>query len=219
MKSYQYIFFDWDGCLANSLGMWFDAIKSSLDKYNLTYSDSDIVAMFGDLYNNSLRLGLKKEDFLTFKKMVYSNMDMLCEKVTLYEGAESILRELKSDGKRLALISSGSKNSLEKMLSVTGVDDCFEFVVSGSDVERRKPHPEGIDMALAKLGSKKESTIMVGDSEHDLMAASAAGIDSILFYPDSHKLFYDLEGLRKLNPTYTIKKFEELKELLDSEEN
>ena len=53
---------------------------------------------------------------------------------------------------------------------------------------------------------------MIGDSDKDLGAARNFGIDSILFYPDEHRKFYNLEKLKELEPTFII---EDFKTILD----
>lgn len=215
VKSYQYIFFDWDGCLAKTLEIWFGAIESSLIDYNIQHSGKDVARLMNDLYGGVIGLGMRQDQYIQFKNDVYSRAEASIAEVYLYEGASVLLKSLKSKGKKLALISSGSKPSLERMLQRTRTNAYFDLVISGSDVEKRKPSPEGIESALAKLGAQKESSIMVGDSEHDLDAARNAGIDSVLFYPDAHTSFYNLDDLRKSNPTYTIRTFSELSRILD----
>ena len=50
---------------------------------------------------------------------------------------------------------------------------------------------------------------MIGDSRKDLEAAKNAEIDSLLFYPKSHSIFYDLKNLKTYNPTYIITRFDQ----------
>jgi pyrophosphatase PpaX len=214
MKPYKHIFFDWDGCVADTLGMWFSAIDSSLDECRIRHSERDVLFLLNNLYTGAMRLGMNHDEYGVFKKMVYEKGEANAENVRLYEGAEQLLGRLKAGGKSIALISSGSRGPLDRMLRITGARWYFDLVVSGSDVENRKPDPEGIALALAKLGSEKNEAIMVGDSDHDLEAARNAGIDSVLFYPDTHSSFYDLQLLKTSRPTYTVSRFDELARIL-----
>ncbi len=56
--------------------------------------------------------------------------------------------------------------------------DSFEVVVGLEDVNETKPDPEGINLALAKLHSRPEQTLFVGDSFADISAAKNAGCSS-----------------------------------------
>jgi phosphoglycolate phosphatase-like HAD superfamily hydrolase len=67
---------------------------------------------------------------------------------------------------------------------------------------------------LIGINGDKEHSIMVGDSNKDLGAAINFEIDSVLVFPDSHGLFYDITYLKSLSPTYTITHFDQLKAIL-----
>jgi len=149
-KSYNYLLFDWDGCLAKTLDLWHVSIESSLSDFGIRgISNSEIIAMFGNLYSQSLKAGITPDGYLEFKNKVNTKFEEGIEKITLYEGAEELMRNLKSDKKSLALISSSPRALLDKMLEVTNMRDYFDIVVSGSDVEKRKPQPEGIEKVIS----------------------------------------------------------------------
>ena len=86
----------------------------------------------------------------------------------------------------------------------------FTAIVAADDVTNHKPHPEPLEKALAALRGTKVKAVIIGDSDKDLGAANAFGIDSILFYPDEHKKFYNLAILEALNPTYIVSDFTEI---------
>ena len=56
---------------------------------------------------------------------------------------------------------------------------------------------------MSSLHAKPDSSLMVGDSEADIKAATNAGIDSVL-------LLNDLVHLHDISPTYTIQQFDQL---------
>ena len=55
----------------------------------------------------------------------------------------------------------------------------FDAVVASDDVERNKPHPDGILRALELLGARPEEAAYVGDSPFDVEAARRAGVHSV----------------------------------------
>lgn len=65
-------------------------------------------------------------------------------------------------------------------------------------------------MALNAIGGTKEKAIMIGDSNKDIGAAVNFGIDSVLIYPESHSMCYDLKALQDLKPTYTVSSLNDL---------
>ena len=61
-----------------------------------------------------------------------------------------------------------------------GVLERFGVIIGADAVVEKKPAPEGIWLALDKLGVAREEAVMVGDSVTDVEAARAAGLPVIL---------------------------------------
>ena len=58
----------------------------------------------------------------------------------------------------------------------------FAATVCGDDTERRKPHPDQLELATRKLKGKLDTSVWyVGDSTTDTIAAKTAGITSVFF--------------------------------------
>lgn len=49
--------------------------------------------------------------------------------------------------------------------------------MGGRDVKRNKPDPEGLHLAMTKLGLKPEQVLFCGDTVIDAQAAKSAGVD------------------------------------------
>lgn len=94
-----------------------------------------------------------------------------------------MLERLRRQKLRLGLVTTKTMNfELEGRvggavteLSETGIADIFSVMVGFEDVTQRKPHPEGINLALSRLGISPGEAVMVGDSASDIKAAQAAG--------------------------------------------
>lgn len=212
MKTYENILFDWDGCLAQTLPLWLEAYKAVFAEYDIYPKDKEITEkVFGD-WQGPGKFGVKDID--EFVKKLVSRVDQGYPDVELYDHAQEVLETLKGRGKKLALLTTSIRATLEPALKNTGVKKYFEVVLTGDDVRRHKPDPEMIDKALIQLGGSRETSIIIGDSKDDLGAANKAKIDSILFYPKNHELFYDLENLRSFNPTYIINDLSEMMNIL-----
>ncbi len=69
-------------------------------------------------------------------------------------------------------------------------------MVSGNDVVRHKPHPEGIIRILTHFGVDPGTTLMVGDSMSDILAAKAAGVRMAAVLWDT----YDRERVTAADP-------------------
>lgn len=88
----------------------------------------------------------------------------------------SMLLPLLSGVFPLALVSSGSRKSVETTLSVMGWGHFFRVVITGDEVRRSKPDPEGYLMGASQLGVNAAQCLVFEDMEDGVVAARAAGM-------------------------------------------
>jgi len=79
---------------------------------------------------------------------------------------------------KMGLITNTSREAANCMLSIHGIGDFFEAVITREDIKRLKPDPEGILLALKRLEAAE--FVFVGDLIHDSRAAERAGGISII---------------------------------------
>jgi HAD superfamily hydrolase (TIGR01509 family) len=90
------------------------------------------------------------------------------------------LRDLRDAGHRLVIVSN-SNGTLERLFTRTGLAPLVDVILD-SDVEKiEKPDPRFFELALARSGAQRESTVHVGDLYHvDVMGARRAGLAAVL---------------------------------------
>ncbi len=209
MKSYNYVLLDWDGNLAKTLDIWLAATHLPLKNRGIIVPDFQITNQcFGRPYEGYAELGITDVDVAINEMDAYAKK--LMPEVELYPDALFVLEELRSKGKKIALITTSLRENVEHVLHKYNIQDFFDVVIANEDTIKHKPHPEPLEKALALLGGSKQDAVMIGDSDKDINAATNAGVDSILFYPDEHKKFYELADLQQLSPTYTVDDFRQV---------
>ena len=55
----------------------------------------------------------------------------------------------------------------------------FDTIVAYHDVSRRKPNPEGMNLAISRLQLASNDVISFGDDRNDITASNDADIDSV----------------------------------------
>ncbi len=103
--------------------------------------------------------------------------------IRLYPGVASMLQALQRLGTKLGIVTQkgrlfeieGRLAGAAKELEELGIAALFSVIVGFEDVTNYKPHPEGVALAMARLGTGPRETLMVGDSPADIGAARAAG--------------------------------------------
>lgn len=97
-----------------------------------------------------------------------------------YDGVLELLRRLKNQGKKLAIVSNKSDFATKKLSKqfFNGLID----VALGENEEngiRKKPAPDSVELALKQVGVAKEKSVYIGDSDVDIQTAKNAGLPCI----------------------------------------
>jgi HAD superfamily hydrolase (TIGR01509 family) len=123
------------------------------------------------------------------------------------EGAHDLIRELKERGHPVVLASSAKDEELERYVDLLGARELADDWTTSADVERTKPDPDLVEVALEKAGSP-EDAVMVGDSIWDCEAAGRAGLETLAVLTGGFSdrelrdagavaVFHSLEDLRR----------------------
>lgn len=207
MKNYQYILFDWDGCMAKTLAIWMKAYKEVFAEYNQSPEEKEIALKAFGNWDGPVLFGIKDAD--SFMKKVVKKVNENYPTLELYEGVKTTLQTLKEHDKKIALLTSSVESMVKASLKRQDLTEYFDVVLTAESVTKHKPDPEIVEKALNGMGGNKDAAIIMGDSKSDLGAAQNAGIDSILFYPQENHIFYHLDQLKEYNPTYIVTEFKE----------
>jgi HAD superfamily hydrolase (TIGR01509 family) len=123
--------------------------------------------------------GQALEAALSEKRRLYRNA-VLAGELRLMLGSREILELLQARGKRLFLVTGGSRGSVETALNATGIRDFFEGIVTAEDVEHGKPAPDCYLRCLERFGLAADQAVGVEDSLNGVQACRAAGLEVIL---------------------------------------
>jgi phosphoglycolate phosphatase len=96
----------------------------------------------------------------------------------LYDGAMDHLRRLKRDGWRLALATGQNRKGVARNLARDGWADLFLSSHCAEDGPG-KPDPAMLHAAMAACGADAASTVMIGDTAHDVLMAVKAGVHPV----------------------------------------
>jgi phosphoglycolate phosphatase/AHBA synthesis associated protein len=99
--------------------------------------------------------------------------------VRTYPTIESSLSKLAATLK-IGVFTGAGRGAAEILLTHTGLQKYLEVVVTGDDVLRPKPAPDGILAACKALGAAPKEAAYVGDAPNDMHAATAAEVLAVL---------------------------------------
>ena len=205
--------FDIDGTLTSTNQLIFDSFNHIAKKYlSKTFSDLEIIEMFGPPENVILQQ-LCGNKFEEARKEYFDYYSSNHWKVGLYPGIKEILEFLRSKKYPLGIFTGKGRKASMITLKKVNVDQYFDLIVTGDDVENHKPSPEGILKFVKHSGLNKERILMIGDSVADIEAAKEGGLKVASVLWDS----YAREQIKLMGSEYYFNSVEELKNFLSTD--
>ncbi len=103
--------------------------------------------------------------------------------VCLYEGVKPLLRELRSRGKGVYLLSNAQRLFTEPELRSLGIFELFDDVMISSDIGFKKPSPLFYGALLEKHGLDPKASVMIGnDWQADAWGAHNCGLSCMYIH-------------------------------------
>ncbi len=112
----------------------------------------------------------------------------------LFPGVNQTLRDLSVRGLKLGVVTNALQHLAEAILTRFDIAQFMQLVIGGDQVSNGKPHPEAVLRACRMLGAAPAQTLMVGDSENDVLAARAAGC-AVVAMPHGYRAGESVESL------------------------
>ncbi len=183
-RTYNIFFFDLDGTLTDSsLGIT-NSVIYALKKFGIEETDRrKLYSFIGPPLTVSFEkyCGFSKEETkraVEYYREYYRDRGIFENHV--YEGMEEVLKELKNQGRTLVVATSKPEPFARQIIEHFRLAQYFDYVAGMELDGRRATKAEVIRYALdACKITDRSQVLMVGDREHDVIGAKAAGIDCL----------------------------------------
>jgi phosphoglycolate phosphatase len=183
------IIWDWNGTLLNDLDLCISTINKLLTKRNLPLLDNntykEAFSFPVEKYYRTIGFDFNNEDFSVMSKEFIDMYDEKVSQCDLHSYALDILEWFRSKGIRQFILSAMKHSMLVKTLKDKGIYHFFE-AVSGLNDHFAVSKIEKGEQLLNEYNIRKESTYIIGDTDHDFEVARTLGIKSILV-ADGHQ--------------------------------
>ena len=180
----EYLFFDLDGTLTDSMPGITRAVQYALKHYGIDVEDLNVLKPFvGPPLANSFRdfYNFEEKDsqdaVLVFRE--YYNAKGWLENEP-YEGIETTLKTLKESGKKLYVATSKPEWMAKRVLDHFKLTQYFEFVGGADDDEKRVNKADVIRYVMDSCNlNDTDVIVMVGDRKHDIDGAHNTGMEAV----------------------------------------
>ena len=209
------ILFDMDGVLIDSEELMAKSGILALREFGVEASASDFLPFVGrgeDKYIGGVaeKHGVRYDTAMKDRAYDYYGQ-MVQAEATVPEDTLPTLKALHARGIKMAICSSADRVKVLYNLRAIGADESlFGAIVTGSDVERKKPAPDIYLKGASLLGEQPEDCLVVEDAPSGIQAAHAGGIRAAGIASS----FSAQELTQQADPEYLISTLSELLELL-----
>ncbi|GAA5234105.1 HAD-IA family hydrolase [Verticiella sediminum] len=189
--NYSLVVFDWDGTLMDSTPAIVAAIQGACRDMSLPVPPDEAASwVIGLGLADALRTAvpdLKPEQWRSFAERYRYHYLTRDPELRLFEGVESLLERLAAAGSYIAVATGKSRQGLNRALEATGLLRRFD-ATRCADETHSKPHPAMLLELMDELGVAPQSTLMIGDTSHDLTMAANAGVHGLGVSYGAHPL-------------------------------
>ncbi len=181
---YSTVIWDWNGTLLDDLSLCVKTLNELLKKHGCKPVDDveKYKSIFGfpivDYYE---RAGFNF-DKCSFSSLAHEYMDIYMPasfNCGIVKNAQEVLAELSSRGISQIVLSASEQDNLELQVRHYGLEKYFTQLVGTSNIYGVSKVDAGKSW-IERNNVDTASTVMIGDTEHDLEVASAIGVDCIL---------------------------------------
>ena len=212
---YKAILFDMDGVLIESEFLMRHSAIQALAEYGINAKHEDFVEFTGmgedkfvggvaEKYGHSYTFDMKERAYDYFGQQVK-------ELAHVPAGVKEMLLALHEKGYTMAVCSAADLRKVRYNIQAIGVDESiFSALVTGSDVERKKPFPDIYLEGARRVGIDPKDCLVIEDAVSGIKAAHAAGMDAV----GVPTTFSKEELMERVHPEYMLNEIKELTDLL-----
>ncbi|MFB3923767.1 MAG: HAD family hydrolase [Terriglobia bacterium] len=180
LSSIQLLIFDLDGTLIDSkldLALGVNAMRV---QRGLAPLDSDVIGTYvghgvANLVRRSLGEGASEAEVeACVEAFIEHYRAHMLDNTVPYPGVIEALEALR--GRSLAVLSNKPVVFSREILAGLNMARFFAFVYGGNSFDRKKPDPAGVRKLMADLHSGPQQTLIIGDSDTDVLTGRNAGV-------------------------------------------
>lgn len=181
-RQFDLIAFDWDGTLYDSTAVIVRCIQGAVvDVGGARPSAQAAAYVIGMSLGQALARAapdVPPDRYAELGQRYRHHYDRHQNDLSLFEGALSLLQELKVRHHWLAVATGKSRRGLDEVLRAQEMHGLFDATRT-ADETAGKPDPRMLLELMREFGTEPARTLMIGDTTHDLEMARNAGCAAV----------------------------------------
>jgi pyrophosphatase PpaX len=180
MNKINTVLFDLDGTLIDSLPLIKRTYQRVFEEMNITGEIDEAMSWTGrplrDIGKHFAGEDREPEFFKVYQHYYAIDHD---DYTTAYPGTLEMLEKLHNQGYIIGVVTSKSGVVAKRSIDFLGIGKYIQLLIGAQDVDKHKPLPDPILVALARLNRQPDQATYIGDSPFDILSAQAAKVKSI----------------------------------------
>jgi len=178
MSDSDYIIFDFDGTIADTLELALGIYNRIAPEYNFRPAGEAERELLRTKKPQELlkTYGISRLKLLTVLLRIRKELSRHVSEIKPVIGMEAALREIRNAGFRMGILTSNSVDNVSKFLDINNLSDLFDFIYSGRSLLGKE---KVIKRMLIHEQLPANRVVYVGDETRDIEASRAAGIPVI----------------------------------------
>lgn len=193
------VIFDMDGLMFDTERIYYKAWQEAAQAlgYAITWEIYTQIVARNSRYIEKVLKQILGEDLpytaLALKKKEICEQIIEEEGISTKPGLLALLDTLEKQGIKKAVATSSGREKALGYLKLAGIEQRFDAIICGNEVEESKPNPEIFLKAAQLIGKKPEECLVLEDSRLGIQAAYRAGMRGI-FIPDLVECDEEIKG-------------------------
>lgn len=196
MAKFKALLFDLDGTLVDSEHFHFSTWNELLAESDVQLEYDDFLKNYAGIppAGNAARIKELYDIAISLEELTSRKEDLNVARlktsvIGLMPFVQSSLDYFVQKGLVMALVTASKRADVDEMLKNNGLAKYLDVLVTRSDVERSKPDPQSYNLAVEKVGFRKEECLVFEDTLNGLRAAKAAGLVCYIIQanPEDHE--------------------------------
>jgi len=185
MPDFDLVLFDVDGTLVDTQQDVYISLNLALQEIGLPQIS---------MHTAKLAIGPGPKDFMKFvlgEENLYRAQEFraafrpiywerCADHAELFPGMTQLLDDLKEQNIKTGVATNKARFGTDVIFKALDVQKYFDIIMTRDEVEKPKPEPDMILTACKTMNVAPERTLMLGDTDNDLLAARSAGAKSCL---------------------------------------
>lgn len=175
MNDSRYIIFDFDGTIADTFDLALEIYNTIAPEYNCRPAGPEDLDLFRTKKPQELLkiYGVSRLKLLSLMLRIRRELSHHIPEINLIRGMDASLREIRSGGYRMGILTSNSVINVGKFLDINNLSGLFDFIYSGKSLFGKD---KVIKRLLMHENLTADKVIYVGDEARDIEASKSAGI-------------------------------------------